>query len=343
VATWTFFTVYQRYQPIGPELLIDPDFTEAFTKWDVTGRGSATINDGVLLLQVSEPGAGVAVRQSLAEPHRYRALQLSGELRSMDIRPGRRFWHKGRLVLISFDADQRMMEVAHVVADLVGTRPWAPYSQVFRIPEGAREVRAGAQMIGATGEMFIRSLSLREAVEQDEFGWYRGCGIALWALALFWAGFPCLLRLRRNWPRAVIMVLVMGIFLAALGPSEVKSSFQGAVLDGAEQLFQLLGADNASANFGLSSTSVSHGGHLLAFALLAFGMSWAHSRESRQRLLVGLLVTAAVTETLQFFVDGRSPLLTDFLIDGAGILLGVALFAPLRSCLSLGSSDRAPQ
>jgi VanZ family protein len=84
----------------------------------------------------------------------------------------------------------------------------------------------------------------------------------------------------------------------------------------------------------VGSAMVSKLGHFMGFALFGFGLSWAHPRESRWLLIGSLLVVAAVSEALQFFVDGRQPQLIDFYVDAAGLILGVATFSGLRRGIS---------
>lgn len=189
IGTLGFFKFYDRYTAVGPELLVDPGFQAGFTHWDLTGLGSAVITGpGEITLHAGEKerGAGVAVRQWLGEPQRYRLLRLSGELKADDIRPGERFWHKGRLVLASFDTAEHMLRVPHIVADLVGTHTWQIYQADFHVPTTAHQVQVGLQLIGATGSLSARHLSLRAVEEQGYYPIYQKLGMILWGIALLW-------------------------------------------------------------------------------------------------------------------------------------------------------------
>lgn len=339
-STIGFFNSYERYESIGSELLINSEFGDGFTHWGQSGRGVAEISRDtkVIALRADEPSADVAVRQSLSNPQRFHLLRLSGELKADNIRPGKHFWHKGRLVLASFDAHQRMMSVPHVVADLEGTQSWRTYQQVFRVPEGVQEMRVGIQLIGATGILLARNLSLQEVRERDHYSWYRAAGMTIWAVALIWIGLPYFARLRLNLPHLLICVAIVGIFAGTLMPAKFKMEMDsgiGTVLSQVVQIWEFSGRDQQVSLFRvlLDSLVISKIGHLLFFALLAFAVRWAYPRERRSGLLFVLLTLALVSEVLQFFVDNRLPRIADLIIDGAGLGLGLILFEMLSQIL----------
>jgi VanZ family protein len=332
VVTMGFFLGYDRYESVGPELLANPGFSEGFVHWERSGLGQATITSpGEITLRADENqrGAGVAVRQSLPEPQRYRLLRLSAELKAQAIQPGERFWHKGRLVLVSFDAQRRMLRVPHVVADLVGTRPWQSYQAIFHIPTTAQQVQIGVQLIGATGSLAVKQLSLREVRERALFPFYRYFGIALWTVALIGLAFSYRGQLRLDPPYLLIYASLLGILVGTLMPVELKLALENRIDVALTDVIPRLGfipEDDRPSDPNL----ISKLGHLLSFGLLAFALRWAYPRQRLVTLLVLLLMLALISEVLQFFVEGRLPQITDFCIDGAGLLAGIGLFQLLR-------------
>lgn len=321
-----FFTAYERYEPIGPELLVDPTFGQGLVHWTVSGRGAAHVADDVVILQAARPSADVAVRQTIAEPGRYRLLRLEGMLEARSIRPGAQFFHKGRLALVSFDAHQRMLPVPHVVVDLTGTQSWRNYQGVFRVPEAARELRVSVQLIGATGELAVKRLSLRELREREVYTALRWIWLTGWMIALVWLGLPLRSRLRWSRAHALAYAVGFGVFVAVLLPADLKVALEIGI---GEILIRRF-AGEAGAPW-LVGGSIDKLGHVLFFALLALVARRAWAREPRAGLVLGLLLLALVSEVLQFFVDGRLPRLTDFLIDGAGLALGLGLYELLQS------------
>jgi hypothetical protein len=324
-ATIAFFNGYPRYQPVGPELLVDPAFSAGLLHWEQSGRGAAQVAvDGVLRLQVDERGAGVAVRQSVAEPGRYTLLRLSGKLKSEEIRPGSRFWQRGRLVLVSFDSNQRMLPVPHLVADLAGTQPWETYQAVFRVPAEVRMLKVSVQLIGATGVLVAKNLSLRAVVERSTYPLCRQLGLLIWLLGLIWIALPWLFRLRYDGPHLLMMLAIIGIFAGTLMPAPLKFAIETEIGTVFSELTEA--AVDHSGESWAGSPATSAVGHVLFFLLLAVAARWAAPQQPRRGLLLGLLGLALVSEVLQFFVEGRQPRLHDFYLDSLSVLAGLVAF-----------------
>jgi VanZ family protein len=90
-------------------------------------------------------------------------------------------------------------------------------------------------------------------------------------------------------------------------------------------------------SFGFVDTLVKKGGHMFGYALLS--ISYLHALNSVQsirpaRFVVAFCLTllyAALDEWHQGFTPERSPSLQDVIIDGAGGLIGLALWHIIRS------------
>ncbi|MFO1431375.1 MAG: VanZ family protein [Candidatus Competibacteraceae bacterium] len=341
VGTIVFFHRFDRYEISSPELLTNPQFAEGLNHWELSGRGTAVMHKNTVLLRVDKAGAGVAVRQYLPDPKQYRMLllQLTAKIKSEDIRPGTRFFQKGSLALISLDENQRMLRVPHLVAQLSGTHPWDTYQAVFRVPPETHAIRVNIQLIGATGLLAVKQLSLHAVRERAEFVYYQYLGIAIWLIALIWLGLPWLSQLRWDGPHAAIYLIVLCIAMGTLLPANLKIFLElitvnvlGRFIPGLEHTAEPMAE--------LDSTPVSGFGHVLFFVLLAMAVRWAYPWQRRWILLLILLLFAAVTEILQFFAVGRTPSVNDFAIDGLGTLLGLGLF---ETATNFGITDRRAQ
>ncbi len=324
-ASWGLYTQVPRFEPVGEELLLNPQLDNGLAGWEVTGRGRAQIDDDALWLRINDAGAGVAVRQPLGQPQRFTRLMLSGELAAQGIHPGPRFWHRGRLVLASFDANERMLAVPHLVADLHGTSDWRRFSAVFKIPPEAHTVRVGAQLIGATGALGVRNLSLREVVERPAFAPLRTTLLIAWLLALAWCLWP-LLRAARltHYPAGAVLG---GIAIGTLAPANWRIGIEA-------WLWRITTGDSGSDTLS-QALAVGGGywgkvGHWAAFALLAILVARFYRHAPYWQRLAALIAIAGVTETLQFFVDSRLPQWRDVGIDLAGVATGLLLVALVR-------------
>lgn len=345
IGTTAFFNLYERYEPVGKELLVDPNFGEGFSRWLQSGRGVAEIIDGEVVLRATAPAADVAVRQTIKNPSRFRQLRLSAELEATDIRPGPRFWQRGYLALVSFDDDKRMLQVPHVAAHLEGTKAWRTYSAVFRVPEAADELRVSVQIIGATGTLAFRNLSLQEVAERPSYGVLRGSWLVVWIVAVTWLLLPYLPFLRFDVPHALAYLILAGIFAGTLMPVSFKIFVESWLGNVFLKLMQLLGVEAQSVigpsmeNLSVHEPMLDKLGHLLFFGLLGLVARWAYPRLSRSSVVLVLLTLACVSEILQFFVDGRSARISDLMIDAAGVTVGVFVFDGVR----LAACGRGPQ
>jgi hypothetical protein len=345
IGTFGFFKFFDRYAAVGPELLVDPGFQAGFTHWDLTGLGSAAITaPGEITLHAGERerGAGVAVRQWLASPRHYGLLRLSGELKAHDIQAGERFWHKGRLVLASFDAAERMLRVPHVVVDLEGTRSWQTYEAVFHIPATARRLQIGVQLIGATGSVTVRNLSLRAVEERGSYPLYRQLGITLWAVTLLGLALSYRSQWRWNPPYLLMYAATAGIFVGTLMPVEWKLVLETHIEAALIRCMPWLGSFTDTDRHG-DPTLFSKLGHVLLFGLLAVALRWAYPQQRLVEGVMVLLLLALISEVLQFFVEGRLPQVNDWLLDGIGLLTGVALFeaaSMIHHAVHPGRADR---
>lgn len=94
-----------------------------------------------------------------------------------------------------------------------------------------------------------------------------------------------------------------------------------------------LGSSVFSISAGWASLLVQKGGHFAAFMVLTLALSSARTvlALSTMSIITFCLAIAIVTESLQLFVVGRSPRLTDLVIDLAGIAAGFACIAIWRA------------
>lgn len=328
IGTMAFFNLYDRYELHGSELLSDPSFTEGFEKWKLSDGGVARLTkDGTIILQATTLNKGVAVRQYLPDPTLYHGVRLEGELRTKNIKMGEENWHSGRLLLVSFDENQRMMSVPHVVVNLVGTHDWKAYQRVFTIPRNAVEVGVSLQIIGTTGELAARNLSVHQVQQRSHYPIYRAIGIVVWIFMLGWLSLTLLSQLRLNLPHFFLLLIALSVVLGVLMPSTLKLNMERYISTFFAYFNWLI--PNINRFMENDPAKISDLGHFLLFTLLAMTTCWAYPTKTRFCVLLSLMCLAAISEVLQFFVEGRLPLIQDLLIDVAGLLMGMVLFRSL--------------
>ena len=81
--------------------------------------------------------------------------------------------------------------------------------------------------------------------------------------------------------------------------------------------------------------------HFLAFALLGLVFGLGYPRRPVLLALIGVMAAAAL-EILQRWVPGRHALLSDFMINAAGLCIGVAAAVALNWLVAVRKRNRAP-
>lgn len=128
--------------------------------------------------------------------------------------------------------------------------------------------------------------------------------------------------------------LVCWIFSNSLKDAESSSSQSGAVLRAIQNFFDVLFPGGVV----VSSHFVRKAAHFSEYALLGAMLFFTYRSYTmkRNKFFIPLLIAAAVPfldEGLQFFSEGRAPMLTDVGIDLSGALFGM-LFAWAVLCVA---------
>ena len=140
---------------------------------------------------------------------------------------------------------------------------------------------------------------------------------------------------------ALLSILMLGVIWgSSLQPAGTSDAVSLGLLARLEELF----ASTFGADLPLTNHLLRKIGHFSEFLLFGFLLTQAITLLKKAKgsavplsLYLGLL-TAVLDETIQTFVPGRGPLVTDVLIDHAGFLIG--LFLADRICHALFHTGR---
>lgn len=335
LATFLFFKFHDRYETIGPELLANSRFEHGLAEWQYSRDNAPTVENGtdMAVLRSTTPSTLVHLSQRVTEPTRFELLELSADLKTLKVRRGDKHWKSARIVLLAYDhAGKAIYYLPHTVVELDGDSDWEHYQRVFRIDEGTHEIRISAQLMQATGAMWVKNLSLRPVAEIKEFLRYRAILLTLWIAVAAWI-FISLVRARNVTSGISLMaVIALGILVGVLLTGHAKKSIDRslpAVLMPTEQASSQSAPPTGSAlristsnESGVNIYKVGHFGMFFLLALVAFRDK---KKDAALSPLLGyLLLFAFATETVQLFSEGREMRFKDFLIDSAGIAGGIA-------------------
>ena len=123
---------------------------------------------------------------------------------------------------------------------------------------------------------------------------------------------------------ALLVLNVLFIWGNSLLPSQISGAISGWVRD---VLSAILGGGDGQAPIISGDGVLRKIAHFIEFACLGAGFGWLLAMLKKPvaySLLCGFTV-ACVDETIQCFVPGRGPRITDVLLDTAGVACGLGL------------------
>ena len=258
---------------------------------------------------VSEKGQGtVSIRQTLNDIESGKPVRFEGAMKIQDVGRGDKVWEAARIIFVGLDKDGRSIySQPHILAMRNGTTGWEHYSKVFHPVANTAGYYVEIQLVNVKGSVWVKDLSLRYVKQTVAFRALLFVGALLWIMVAFWILAPywhVIVASKLN-----ILIIAIGVvaLCGTLLPAHLKHSAVEYLrlpipwIDGDAALFRI--------------------GHFVVYSLLSVAIFW---RVQAGRF--GLLVLFAMgTELMQFLVDGRSPRVSDFLIDVLGITLGLVL------------------
>jgi len=139
-----------------------------------------------------------------------------------------------------------------------------------------------------------------------------------------WGGFFLLLTgslLFTHQKAPVLRVLLLAALIAILAGTTLPNDIKISLLDG---INTLIGADSQAFKATIP-WDLDKAGHVLFFFLLGLILRVMMADGSIFQIIVVILMLAAGTEITQLYIEGRTPLPSDFYIDTAGAVAGIAL------------------
>ncbi|HNX96668.1 MAG TPA: VanZ family protein [Candidatus Aminicenantes bacterium] len=278
---------------------------------------------------------------------------------TQSLRRGNRNWKMGRADFAFLDpTGQAIRQADHVVMAAEGSMNWRRYWLFFPIPPQAASGVLTLENAGAAGMVRFAGIEAFPAVRKASFTRWRFFLLGLWLTT-----FLVYLRFLRPWRRPLgwlLLSLIAVILIGAVIPEskldlwlegDVRPTLAGGVTT---DVFQTFGSGwGGTGRFPLPDT-VKDWGHFLLFFLLALLSCHAYGRSpepgtgrrspapfSRRGLVavfLTLLLFAAATETVQFFVASRHVSLSDWGIDALGITLALLVWWGCLEVCGRGSS-----
>ena len=311
------FLLLPRYEILGDPLIADPAFEDGLNGWE---------QEGLITFDKADP-ARVSLQSVNADTPTFLTrdieltagdtlLVLRAEVQGDDVEAGPEIWDQARIYLVQLDAaGEPLWDEDHELFDLNGTTDVRNYSRAFAIPDETETVRIGIELKNATGQLTVSKLELIEAKRPLTFVILASGLILAWGALTLYSAFRTLKGI--DSPRIRLWLgIACALSVAALMlPGDIHEVWIKAI----------------AGPLGMEDPDVDVIGHGVVFTVLAFLVRlgrplvpiWMH---------IGVwLLIAIASEVAQLFTFDREPSVEDLIVDGIGILLGLALAETARS------------
>ncbi|SFE64031.1 VanZ family protein [Nitrosomonas sp. Nm166] len=312
VTTSVSLALVDRYQQVGPDLLTDHWITRT------SDNNWINISENELNLFSSNPQAGAIVYQNLPIIEPGSVLFFSAEIKCDKVVPGKRPWNLARLSLVQNNGKNDRWDLLHAIAMLTGTHDWQSYHNFFYITHDTQASRVIAELNHSTGSLQIRNLQLYPVNETQTYLWIREVILFSWGAFFLLLVGSCLFAEKRS---VLFRVLLASAFVSIVIGTSLPGYMKESVLHQIESQI-----DTANPVFrNLAPWDLTKVWHACIFFLLGVALCWMMKKVPFTQIMVIILMMAAGTEIVQLYIDGRTPLVSDFFIDAAGGLAGIAL------------------
>lgn len=309
-----------QYEKSGPEMLGD--------NWTMhaSESGRAGVEENGLLLFSSDQKKSVSIRQDIQSFEQGSILKLAADMKCENIRPGAKSWNLARLLLVQRDGQKDRWNLPHLVASFTGTREWNRYSQFFTIGPETEKIRIVAQLSRNTGSFWLKNLRLYPVSQTKAYAWIKTGILISWGLfAVFLLGSCFFHGNQKIVVQVMLVIAFIAIIIGTTMPGDMKIRVSSQIVNQIET--QIHGVTNMFSDRvePAIASYISKAGHFCFFMLFGLALSIILGREAGIVVMIHILLLAGATELAQFYIDGRSPLVWDFVIDASGGLFGIIL------------------
>lgn len=311
-ATFASLAWIDRYQQAGPELLTDNWIAE------VSENNRIEITENELTLFSNDPQTGARILQNLPVLEHGAVLLFSAEMKCDNVVPGKRPWNRARLLLVQNDGKKDRWDLPLLIASLTGTHNWKSYHNFFYITPKTQSARVVAELNQSTGSLQVRNIQLYPVSETQTYLWVRDIILFSWGAFFLLLVGSCLFANKRSVLfRALLASAFISIVIGTSLPGYVKTSVMYQI---ETQIDETSPALRDIVPWDL--TKVWHFCIFLSLGLILYLML---KKVPFTEVVTIILMMAGGTEIMQLYIDGRTPLVTDFFIDAAGGIAGIAL------------------
>lgn len=321
VATLVCYYRFDQYQQVGPELLTGN------WKFRTTENSRVDMTEKGLILFSSDARIGASAHRDLRMVKPGTVLLVSADVKCDNVRAGKQSWNAGRLLLAQNDGKKDRWDLPHAAVALTGSHDWKNYRKTFTIAPDTEKIWLLAQLSQSSGSLQFQNIHVYPVHENEAYRWARSFILPAWgAYFLLFAGSFLFIGKKNFFSRLLLISVFISIIAGIALPGDIKNQVSSDVriqLDSDSNSFK------AAIPWDLSK--VWHFCFFLLFGLMLYAML---DKASILQGIIMVLLLAGGTELTQLYIEGRTPLVSDFFIDAAGGIAGMTLtgiFIPKRN------------
>jgi len=312
ISTLVCYHRFDQYQQTGPELL------SGEWKFRATENSRIDITEKGLNLFSSDAKTGANAHRDIAIAKPGTVLLVSADVKCDNVIAGKQSWNVARIILAQNDGKQDRWNLPHTAVALTGSHDWKNYRKAFTIAPETQKIQLLAQLSQATGSLQIRNVHVYPVHEKEAYQSARDIILPAWgAYFLLFAGS----FLFMNKSNILIRLLLISVFASIIAgitlPGDLKNQVSSDVK------IQL---DSESASFKVAIPwDLSKVWHFCFFFLFGLILLAMLDKASIPQGIIMILLLAGSSELTQLYIEGRTPLVSDFFIDAAGGITGMIL------------------
>ncbi|QHI69693.1 VanZ family protein [Tichowtungia aerotolerans] len=222
-----FFNLYEPWQAIGPERIVDgsfesPDCAAEWTGWDERlarlAHGDGYRNSTGVILEAT-PRHHSTLRKTIPDIKNIPAFKVSVRAKAEKVHPGTEGYHLPRTIFFYRNSKGKgMYNHSHTVFGLKKDTRWKRYSSIFPVPENSMDGRLQLQNLGSSGTLYVDDVSVIPVSPRPTAPFFQVLFILLWIGAFS----ACLLALSPWTSRTgtATLLCATGIIAGVLLPGE---------------------------------------------------------------------------------------------------------------------------
>lgn len=311
-ATLISHTRINQYEQTGPDLLT------AHWQFKTSESNRINITENGLTLLANDAKTGASTHQGLPLVNPGTTLLVSADVKCTNVVAGDKPWNLARILLVQNDGEKDRWDLPNTVAALDGTTDWNHYRTAITISAETKSIQVFAQLSQSTGSLQIKNLQIYPVHLSQKYLWARDTILFAWGVfSLLLAGSCLFIRGKTIFFRVLLLATFITIIAGISLPGDLKNQVSDEVkiqMDAESESFK------TAIPWDLSKVW-----HFCFFFLFGLVLCLMMTKQHIIQVAAIILMLAGGTEMAQLYIDGRSPLITDFFIDAAGGLLGITL------------------